>query len=285
MRLLFKSQGFIEGYTSIVTPQNSPLRHISFGRLQLHQGRRYRGATGEDEVVLDILAGLCDMEVAFEGQSLTCSSLGGRADVFQGGPTLVCLPPGVEYTVVAHSHLLDVAVSYAPAPRGGRPSVIRPEESEMRLVGAGNWERIVRLGTVGKGATRRLMVGETVNRPGCWSSFPPHKHDEDMPGEEVAMEEVYFYVIRPRYGFGVQCLYDPASVPGRLEEAFIVHDGDAVVLPRGYHPVVAAPGYRLCYVWVLYAEEEVYGSEAWTDDPHHAWLKDVEAMLRWPPFQ
>jgi len=48
------------------------------------------------------------------------------------------------------------------------------------------------LGTVGKGATRRLMVGETVNRPGCWSSFPPHKHDEDRPREEVAMEEVFF---------------------------------------------------------------------------------------------
>jgi len=285
MRLLFKSQGFIEGYTSIVTPQNSPLKHISFGRLQLRQGEQYEGATGESEVVLDILAGLCDMEVTFEGQTLTYPSLGGRADVFDGNPTLLCLPPGATYEIMAISSLLDIAVSAAPAPPGKGPTLIKPEEGKMRLVGAGNWERIVRLGTVGKGGTRRLMVGETVNRPGCWSSFPPHKHDEDKPGKEVAMEEVYFYVIRPRYGFGVQCLYDPPDVPDRLEEAFIVHDGDTVIFPRGYHPVVAAPGYRLCYVWVLHAEEEAYGSEAWTYDPDHAWLRDVEAMLKWPPFQ
>ena len=92
------------------------------------------------------------------------------------------------------------------------------------------------------------------------------------------MEEVYFYVVKPKQGFGVQCLYQRPEVPNRLDEAFIVRDGDTVVLPRGYHPAVAAPGYQLCYVWVLYAEADVYG--AWSDDPDHAWVRNVEAMLR-----
>ena len=31
----------------------------------------------------------------------------------------------------------------------------------------------------------------------------------------------------------------------------IVRDGDAVLLPYGYHPVSAPPGYRLYYLWAI----------------------------------
>ena len=61
-----------------------------------------------------------------------------------------------------------------------------------------------------------------------------------------------------------------------------MRDGDAVAIPRGYHPVVSAPGYLFCYVWVLYAEKEVYGAGSRTDDPDHVWLSNVEVMLKWP---
>jgi len=43
---------------------------------------------------------------------------------------------------------------------------------------------------------------------------------------------------------------------------------------------VAAPGYQLCYLWALYAQEEIYGPEAWSDDPDHVWIRNVEAMLK-----
>lgn len=281
-KLLFRSERSWEGFRALVTPENSPLKHISFGRLLLSGGRRYRGQTGEKEVVLDILAGSCEVQVNFEGETHAFGLIGERRDVFQGNPTLLCIPPEAGYEVLALSPKLDIAVSAAPAPPGREPLLIPPEEIEVRLVGAGNWERLVRMGTVGKGVTQRLMVGETIHRPGCWSVFPPHKHDEDLPGEEMAMEEVYFYIIRPKTGFGIQCLYDPPNRPDRLEEAIIVRDGDAVVLPRGYHPVVSAPGYQFCYVWVLYAEKEIYGVGGRTDDPAHAWLFNVEVMLKWP---
>ena len=50
----------------------------------------------------------------------------------------------------------------------------------------------------------------------------------------------------------------------------MVEEGDSMVLPRGYHPVVAAPGYSLYYLWVLAGEENSYG--AWSDDPAHKWI-------------
>ena len=47
-------------------------------------------------------------------------------------------------------------------------------------------------------------VGETLNPPGNWSSYPPHKHDQHNPPEEVALEEVYLFRVEPAGGFGVQ---------------------------------------------------------------------------------
>lgn len=281
MNLFFRNQGFVEGYTPIANPGNSPLQRIEFGRLQLRSGHNYSGQSGSNEVVLDILAGTCEVTITFDGTTTTYTNLGGRADVFSGRPTLICLPPGAYYTITANSaQPLDIAVSAGPCPPGGQPAVIGPNDNITRTVGVANWERQVHLGTVGTGVTHRLMVGETINKPGCWSSYPPHKHDTNQPGREIAMEEVYFYLIKPKQGFGVQCLYDPPHVAERLETAFLVRDGDTVVLPRGYHPAVAAPGYQLCYLWALYSEEGIYGSEAWSDDPDHAWVRNVEAMLK-----
>jgi 5-deoxy-glucuronate isomerase len=50
-----------------------------------------------------------------------------------------------------------------------------------------------------------------------------------------------------------------------------VEHGDTVLIPRGYHPVVACPGYALNYTWVLAGEGRTYG--AWSDDPKHSWIK------------
>ena len=85
---------------------------------------------------------------------------------------------------------------------------------------------------------RRLMVGETFNPPGHWSSFPPHKHD-GRDGEPT-LEEVYYFRVNPPQGFGHQMLYtaDGESV------THTVRDGDVVLLPYGYHPVSSPPGYR-----------------------------------------
>jgi 5-deoxy-D-glucuronate isomerase len=37
----------------------------------------------------------------------------------------------------------------------------------------------------------------------------------------------------------------------------VVRDGDAVLLPEGYHPNVALPGATLNFVWIMAAHREV----------------------------
>ena len=94
---------------------------------------------------------------------------------------------------------------------------------------------------------QRLLVGETFNAAGQWSSFPPHKHDGG--DGEPALEEVYYYRFDRPDGFGFQGLYEHDG--SASERAVFLRHGAVVGIPRGYHPVCAAPGYRLYYLWAL----------------------------------
>ena len=36
----------------------------------------------------------------------------------------------------------------------------------------------------------------------------------------------------------------------------VVRDGDAVLMPGGYHPNVSVPGHRVCFLWAMAAHRE-----------------------------
>ena len=112
----------------------------------------------------------------------------------------------------------------------------------------------------------RLMVGETFNPPGNWSSYPPHKHD-GVDGE-TRLEEVYHFRISPDHGFAHQSLYTAAGENVTHQ----VKDGDAVLLPYGYHPVSAPPGIACTTCGRFPATR---GSWSRTEDPQHKWIHDA----------
>jgi 5-deoxy-glucuronate isomerase len=86
------------------------------------------------------------------------------------------------------------------------------------------------------------------------------------------MEEVYYFQTEPEQGFGFMRVYTHADDPDPFDVAYPVRHGDTVLIPRGYHPVAACPGYTLNYTWVLAGEGRTYG--AWRDDPSHAWIRE-----------
>jgi 5-deoxy-glucuronate isomerase len=205
------------------------------------------------------------VEAAAAGVPL--GTAGGRADVFAGGGDGVYAPPGSALTLDA---VTATVVAVAGAPLDGRvpgaARLILAGDQRVVAAGAGNWSRTIRT-VLGPGDDAgRLIVGETISPPGNWSSYPPHKHDRQAPPEEVALEEVYFYRLDPAGGFAVQVVYTDGE-----ESARIVRDGDVVAIPSGYHPVVAAPGYTLYYLWVMAGA----GRElAPYFDPRHAWVQE-----------
>ena len=124
----------------------------------------------------------------------------------------------------------------------------------------------------------RLIACEVVTPAGNWSSYPPHKHDEERPGESVLEEIYYFEVAAGPAGpvTGYQRVY--ASSPERpIDVLSEVGTGDVVLVPYGYHgPSMAAPGYHLYYLNVL-AGPAVERTMAFCDDPAHGWVRETWA--------
>jgi 5-deoxy-glucuronate isomerase len=223
-----------------------------------------RETFGEDgEMCAIVLAGPVDVWI--DGTAL--GTVAREGDVFESLAVAAYVPPDQDLELVG---LDDAVIAVASAPVGdgtaGRARLIRPEDQHVRDAGRGNWSRTIRTILGPDDDAGRLVVGETINPAGNWSSYPPHKHDRHAPPEEVALEEVYYYRFKPEGGFGVQVLYDDES-----ERALIVRDGDVVSIPSGYHPVVAAPGYALYYLWVMAGEGRELAPYL---DPRHAWVQE-----------
>ncbi len=228
-------------------------------RMCLEAGESARYESVGEESVLVLLEGAAVLRAA--GKSWTVQ----RSGVFTGRATALYLPPGAALEARAEAALEAVIVS-APATAGGEPVLRAPSEVVVHSRGRGGYQREVHDLFVDDPWVSRLMVGETFNPPGGWSSFPPHKHD-GRDGEPK-LEEVYYYRIDPPQGFAQQLLY----TAGGESAAHTVKDGDAVLLPYGYHPVAAPPGYQAYYLWALAGEVRrltVF------EDPAHRWLHDA----------
>jgi 5-deoxy-glucuronate isomerase len=234
-------------------------KELTTWRLCLDAGSAAEFRAPGEETVLVLLEGRGTFEAG------ACRFQASRADVFSERATGLYLPPGQVLSVRADARLEAVLVS-TPAEGGGEPARIGPDEIQSLERGRGLYTREVRNIFVTDPHVTRLMVGETINPPGNWSSFPPHKHD-GRNGEAV-LEEIYYYRVDPPQGFGHQMMYtaDGESV------THAVRDGDAVLLPYGYHPVSAPPGYRVYYLWAMAGADRKL---ALYEDPAHRWIHDA----------
>ena len=234
-------------------------RELTTWRLRLSPGQSERYTVEGEETVFVLQQGSGALEV--EGRRWDVV----RPGVFEARATALYVPPGKTLTVTAKDTVEAVLVS-TPAPDGGSAVLTTPEAVTVNARGRGNYTREVHDIFVRDEHVKRLMVGETFNPAGHWSSFPPHKHDGR--NGEPTLEEVYYFRIDPAQGFGHQVLYtnDGESVTHQ------VRDGDAVLLPYGYHPVSSPPGYRLYYLWAMAGEQRRL---ALYEDPAHTWIHDA----------
>jgi len=230
--------------------------HVQLDVLTLDAGASYRvEAPATDEIAVVLLVG----EVEWLGVRSA------RASVFEAPASAAYVPPGAAIDVVAssRSELACVATVAGGLHARGEAFVVTPDDVAVHHRGRDAWTRDVHDVISESMPAQRLLVGETFNAPGGWSSFPPHKHDGT--DGEIALEEVYYYRFDKPDGFGFQGLYERDG----SERAVLVRDGSVVGIPRGFHPVCAAPGYRLYYLWALAGEERRL---TMFEDPAHRWL-------------
>ncbi len=194
--------------------------------------------------------------------------VGRRANVFAGMPYALYLPIGARFSIRAETDC-EIAFCYCRASRRFPARLITPSDIEVEIRGAGNATRQINKIIKPEFPADRLLVVEVYTPSGNWSSYPPHKHDVHNPPAEVDLEEIYYYRIDRPEGYAIQKVY---TRDRRLDETLTVRDGEMVLIPEGYHPVVSAHGYTTYYLNALAGSMR---SMAASDDPDYEWVREL----------
>lgn len=254
----------------------SSLRVLTLGR-----GESQEIQTGHDEMLVLPLAG--SGTVSCDG---TVLELAGRASVFDGVSDFAYLPRNVAARITAVGGGARFALPGARADHD-LPFRYGPAAGvAIELRGAGSCSRqINNFCTESAFEADRLIACEVITPAGNWSSYPPHKHDEDRPGESV-LEEIYYFELadedrepgRSRESssraVGYHRVYGTADRP--IDVLAEVRSGDVVLVPHGWHgPAMAVPGYDMYYLNVMAGP----AGRRWLicDDPVHGWVRGAWA--------
>lgn len=227
------------GRTVAVAPGATPMRHLHYGRIILEAADApIRFTTADRETGLVCLRG-----TARVGVDATTHVLG-RYDALY-------VPRDTAVEVAAGAEGCDLAEVAAPVSRRHPVQLVRFADvrANPKLhveTGGPGARRELHVLIGGNVEAGRIMAGVTFSQPGNWTSWPPHEH-ADM------LEEAYLYIEMPPPSFGVQLVYTDPREP---ELATIVREGDVVLMPRGYHPNVAAPGGSINFLWMMAAHRE-----------------------------
>ncbi|HSR49317.1 MAG TPA: 5-deoxy-glucuronate isomerase [Acidobacteriota bacterium] len=245
-----------------VSPQRAGWKLLGFSARRLKTGQVWSGETGGNEHCLVLQSGTC--RISFNGGPE--QQMGPRAGVFAGYPHAAYLPLDTRFRLLAVEDC-EIAEGFCPARKSFPPRVIRPEDCGYEIRGGGNATRQIVDVMPPDFPADRLLVCEVYTPSGNWSSYPPHKHDQDRPPREVKLEEFYYYRFAQSEAYGFQRVY---TGDGSMDETVRVTDQDLMLIPRGYHPFVTAYGYDAYYLNFLAGEHRSMSS---SDDPQYAQLK------------
>jgi 5-deoxy-glucuronate isomerase len=197
--------------------------------------------------------------------------------VFAGPSDVVYAPRDADLTITSEAGG-RFALASSRCDNRLAPAYLPKADVPVEMRGAGQSSRQVNnFGIPGVLEADRLIACEVLTPGGNWSSWPPHKHDEERDGE-TALEEIYYFEVAdgpagPGIGFQRVYGHEGADIDVTTE----IRSGDAVLIPHGWHgPSIAAPGYDLYYLNVMAGP----GAErAWLicDDPAHTWVRDTWA--------
>jgi 5-deoxy-glucuronate isomerase len=259
-----------EGNVVRVTPESAGWKYIGFEVYVLQKGQKLRKETANQEACLVLLSGKANVLT----QHKQWENIGERMNVFEKIPPYsVYVPSGDFYEVEAVTDL-ELAVCLAPGKGTYSARLIHPREVEVEVRGAGNIERRVHNILPEQKQADSLLVVEVFTPEGNWSSYPPHKHDQDNLPHESYLEETYYHKINPEHGFALQRVYtDDRS----LDETMVVKNGDVVLLPKGYHPVAAPPGYEVYYLNVMAGPVRTW---KFHNDPDHEWVMESKLAAK-----
>src|SRR5712692_7129012 len=238
-KMVFRKTNAHVGRHIAVAPNNSSNKHLAYGRIILNASKpSVSFSTRDRETGLICLSGEASVKVGGETAPL------GRYDAIyipRDSSVEVSTKTGVDFAEfsadVENRYPLQV-VRYAE---------ISQDPGLKFTTGAASAARHLHMLLAKNIQAGRLVAGFTYSEPGNWTSWPPHEH-------AAMLEEMYVYFDMPEPAYGIQLVYKNTEYP---ELVTVVRDGDAVLMPAGYHPNVSVPGHRICFLWAMAAHREV----------------------------
>jgi 5-deoxy-glucuronate isomerase len=245
--LLVRATSETAGRIVDITPESAGWRHVGFQVFRLARGQRVQGQMVGEEGCLVMLSG----HIRARAGERDWADIGGRASPFDGPPHALYLPIGADYLLEALDDRVEFAIGTGPVDARTQqrsPRLIAPDQVRVSTRGSGDMERTIHDILMDNEPAETLLVTEVLTPGGHWSSYPPHKHDTYDPPRETYLEELYYHRLRRPDGWAVQRVY---TRDRSLDVTLAVRDGDCVLVPRGYHPVSAAPGFDLYYLNIM----------------------------------
>lgn len=242
--------------------------YVGFDLWRLKAGDVAQDVTGDMEVILVIVEGKAQVS----GAGRDFGEMGERMSVFDRMPPhCVYLPKGQSWQAVATT---DCVIGVCSAPDIG--------DHDAQVIGPAGIEQVTR----GKGANTRyihpiameerdvassLLVTEVYTPSGNWSSYPPHRHDEDDYPNMTYLEETYYHRLNPGQGYGHQRVF---TEDGSLDVTVSVSDHDVMLVPKGHHPCAAPYGYEMYYLNVMAGPLRKWRFQ---NHPDHDWIAQRDA--------
>lgn len=251
-----------------ITPETAGWSYVGFALYRLHPGETTGALTQENEVILVLVEGKANIQAA--GQDF--GELGDRMDVFEKTPPhCLYIPNGSEWSATATTEC-TLAVCRAPGKGEHKTAQIGPKGIALETRGKGtNTRYINNIAMEGLDVADSLLVTEVFTPAGHWSSYPPHRHDEDDFPNMTYLEESYYHRLNPEQGFGFQRVF---TEDGEIDETMAVSNHDVVLVPRGHHPCAAPYGYELYYLNVMAGPLRKW---RFNNHPAHSWIAEKDA--------
>lgn len=246
-----------------ISPEDAGWSYVGFAAHRLGPGDTVQAETGDREVILVLVEGKAE----FSAGGKAFGELGNRMDVFEKTPPhCVYVPSGSNWRARATTDC-TLAVCSAPG-QGGHPAqIIGPAGIALEERGKGTNTRFINnIAMENRDVADGLLVTEVFTPAGHWSSYPPHRHDEDDYPNMTYLEETYYHRLNPAQGYAHQRVW---TEDGSLDETMSPSNHDVVLVPRGHHPCGAPYGYELYYLNVMAGPLRKW---RFKNHPDHDWI-------------
>lgn len=245
-----------------ITPESAGWDNVAFSVVELTSSDPWSGSETDRETAIVPLFGSGRVRAADIDVSIS------RTSVFEELGRIAYLPPGTPFEITTDSSL-TAAVGSAPAEGRYPARVFEPAEMRVEIRGGGQAYRQVVHSLAHPLPAEKLILYEVFVPRGTWSGWPPHCHD-GRDGSPY-LEEVYYFRLDRSEGY---CMHRNWRTEESFDEAVVARDGDAVLVPKGYHTSVACPSANMYFL--NYLAGEPTGDERRTPPcfaAEHTWIE------------